>query len=182
MTIEDTIKYFDLVISDIENHSLFSILDILKNNKYSEILSKQKYSGMVFHSIVEFGVNNKYFNKEIKIPGTLGSLTSRGIKLKQLSKGHEAFEKHLEEKNKPQTNNINFIGGNNYGIQSSDSNFKNPTIKNNNALTNKTIVTTSKKDKWYTNPWLIVGVSLLLTAMFNTKRIMSFLNNFIDRI
>lgn len=79
----------------------------------------------------------------------------------------------------PNLTHINFIGGDNYGIQSSGSN--NPIIKQANKFSEKPLKSTNKN--WYSfliNPWFI-GISLvLITAIFNTKRIMNFLNQWID--
>lgn len=167
MTIEDTIKYFDLVISDIDSPSLFWISDILDDDKYSEIKSNEKYIGLTRHSIIEFGINNGYFNPSIRKGGTGSSLTSLGLKLKKFGKGHEAFEKYLEDKSKPQTNNINFIGGNNYGVQSSNSDFIKPTIQN---KVNKTANEPSKKSPIEMLSWIIgIIVGLILIYEFIVK-------------
>jgi hypothetical protein len=93
------------------------------------------------------------------------------------------FTEYFKEKEDNTTKSNTFI---NYGqignaIQSSgDTIFKKPTVKQKNAPASSKAVTKSSKVRWYTNRWLIGVALVLITALFNTKRIMSLFNNIID--
>lgn len=178
---KETIKYFDLVVSHIDKPHQFWVYNILHDHilKGDPEFDDKVYE--IENPVTDFGVSHGYFDRQILTNGNqLGSLTPLGRKLKDFGKGHEAFEKHLEEKNRPQVNIENFIGRDNYGIQSSDSDFKKPIIKNTNAAKSKKAVTKSNNESWYTNSWLIGLALVVIAALFNTTRIMNALNHCMD--
>lgn len=125
------IKYFDIVLLSDKKDSFFDVYDSLVP-KYlkAETTEEKEYFCFLKDELIEFAKYEKYFNQ---FPNGSCELTDIG-KIAKKKGGHFKYEKYIENKyldNKKVDIKIdNFIGGDNYGVQSSKSHLYKPTIEN----------------------------------------------------
>jgi hypothetical protein len=164
---KETIKYFNIVLSEIENFEEFSSGVILF--KILEPNEKIQQEVIEFNKLVEsvdlFARNEDFFIKK----GNNGwhSLTPEGKKAKKLG-GYLEYEKYINKKELESerllVNNGNIIQGDNYGNQSSSNFSNNP--QTNNIIANKK--PTEKKNliikfwKLISENKLIAGILILV--------------------
>lgn len=101
------------------------------------------------------------------------------------------FLKRINEKNKEENNSTinessitieNLILGDNNGIQSSDGDFNNPIIKNTNVTQSNNKVRKSLFIRIIKSPLTILILGLIVTAILNADRIVSWINDIINNI
>ncbi|MEP2278838.1 hypothetical protein [Maribacter sp.] len=100
------VKYFDIIIIELDDASFFSVNNILSDNKHLKIDSKEEKDFLFILSdkVKSFGITRGYFSEN----GDNGwlKLTEKGIDLKESKKGLLKFKKSL----KPKTDYVKWVG------------------------------------------------------------------------
>ena len=175
---KETIKYFDIVLSKIENYNEFSIGVIL--SKLLNPDEKDQKEVIEFNKIVEnvnlFGRNEDFFKPNGVDPWN--SLTPEGKIAKKLG-GYFEYEKHIEKKELESTNK-NITNNNFGGTLIQDSDLKNARIINKPKTENNIPLKKSLIQKLLSNPWLIGIIFAIIAALLNADRVMKFINEKVD--
>lgn len=160
---ETIIKYFDIVLLSDKKDSFFDVYDLLVP-KYlkAETTEEKEYFCSLKDELIEFAKYEKYFNQ---FPNGSCELTDIG-KIAKKKGGHFKYDKYIENKdldnNKVDIKIDNFIGGDNYGIQSSKSDFKSP-------IKQKTVHKTDNKPNkksWIEITAWVVGIIIGLISIY----------------
>ncbi len=96
---KDIIKYFDIIIKEIDDLSFFSINNILIHKKYlnTDTDEQKDFFFSLVRAIESFGLSRGFFN-ENKGGGGWLKLTSKGIDLKDSKMGYAKFIKKAKIK------------------------------------------------------------------------------------
>ena len=93
MNEKDIIKYFDLVIKNLDDVFAFSINNILFDVLKPESKEDKDEFFIIVDKVKYFGNKNKYFEGFGKNDGGWYKLTDKGIRLKDSNKGHLKFNR-----------------------------------------------------------------------------------------
>lgn len=178
---ETVIKYFDIVLLSEKKDSFFDVYDSLVPKYMNTDTKKEKeYFCDLRDEIIEFAVYEKYFNQ---FPNGSCELTEKGKAAKKKG-GHSKYEGYIDKKDLDSNNvNIkidNLISGDNYGIQSSKTNFNKPINIKTNEISSKKSEKESSLKKVFSNPWVIGFSFAILAALLSAQRIINFINNYIN--
>ena len=98
MNEKQILKYYDLVIKNIDDVFAFSINNILFEYLNPKSQKEKEQFFKIVDEVKYFGEKNKYFEQFGKNDGGWYKLTERGIELKDSKKGHLKFEKSSNKK------------------------------------------------------------------------------------
>lgn len=152
------IKYVDELVNDFIKNPFeeFTVSDFLHDHQRHISERKDLAETHKLEDAIEiFGRKKHIFDV---YDGHLLKLSDKGIELKDFGKGYLKFI------NKESLNNhttLNYISGDNYGIQSSDGVFKNPTIKQTKEAPISKPPKKSLLKKIYSDPW-VIGIGLII--------------------
>lgn len=164
MKIEEktVIKYFDLVLLSDKKDRFFDVYDCLVPKYLNVDTDKnRKYFHKIKDEVRDFGKYERYFNQFGS--GAL-ELTPKGKAAKSKG-GHLQYLEYIVKKdleNKIEIKMDNVVNGDNYGIQSSNSVFKNPIIKNTQAAPISNPETQSKLKKFFSNGYVIAAIFFII--------------------
>jgi hypothetical protein len=101
MQIDDKliIKYFDILINDIDDNDLFSVNNtLIDNNRINTNTESEKaYFFKLVDKLKKFGERYEYLETLNTETNSFFKLTNKGIQLKEFKKGHIKFDKSLKK-------------------------------------------------------------------------------------